>query len=396
LQEHFKTSPESVWKRLPLHYFLAFIAYSLILFVEKVAFDSHSLTDHQHHPEGSPNEPLLQDNKEKNDVDGIAKDNVSHDIIIQTNEIPENKRHTHRVKRQYSGMDLLLKTPSPKLTPSRSRKTKTEYNPEVVEAYSDHSDIDEETVKMIVSSKGKFASYMQNRNICKKLHLILVIKPEGKVDKALITAARILHKTRKCNSLEEKCMNEYYPIVKSDLKTEEETRRRDIEPSLHDKVEDVEHHHHFNPKSNITPYVLLVALSVHGLFEGIALGLQAYLKETLFLAAALLSHKWAESFTLGVSFFKSNTDNTSIIKMICLFAAFTPVGIIIGMLLAGKNSLIVGIFLSLASGTFLYISASEVIVEEFSITRYKYQKYALYLLGGLFVGLLAYLEVLNE
>jgi zinc transporter 1/2/3 len=109
-----------------------------------------------------------------------------------------------------------------------------------------------------------------------------------------------------------------------------------------------------------------------------------------------MSHKWAESFTLGVSFYKANTDNWSIVKFICLFSIFTPVGIVIGMILVGKNSLIVGIFLSLAAGTFIYVSASEVIVEEFSVTRYKYQKYVLYLLGGLFVGLLAFMEVLNE
>jgi hypothetical protein len=42
----------SVWANLPNSYFLAFIAYSLILFVEKIAFDSHSLIHHEHEVEG--------------------------------------------------------------------------------------------------------------------------------------------------------------------------------------------------------------------------------------------------------------------------------------------------------------------------------------------------------
>jgi hypothetical protein len=39
---------ESIWASLPNSYFLAFFAYALILFVEKVAFDSHSLIHHDH------------------------------------------------------------------------------------------------------------------------------------------------------------------------------------------------------------------------------------------------------------------------------------------------------------------------------------------------------------
>ena len=50
-----QTNPESKWKKLPNAFFIAFGAYSLILLIEKVAFDSHSLTEHDHggheHPE---------------------------------------------------------------------------------------------------------------------------------------------------------------------------------------------------------------------------------------------------------------------------------------------------------------------------------------------------------
>ena len=58
------------------------------------------------------------------------------------------------------------------------------------------------------------------------------------------------------------------------------------------------------PTSNITPYLLLIALSFHGLFEGLALGIQTHVKDTLFLAIAILAHKWAEAFTLVYTLFK--------------------------------------------------------------------------------------------
>ena len=41
--------------------------------------------------------------------------------------------------------------------------------------------------------------------------------------------------------------------------------------------------------------------------------------------------------------------------------------ILIGALLQGLDSLYAGMFMSVSAGTFLYISATEIVVEEFSI-----------------------------
>lgn len=78
--------------------------------------------------------------------------------------------------------------------------------------------------------------------------------------------------------------------------------------------------------------------------------------------------------------------------MILLFSIFTPVGILLGMLILESSPIITGIFLAISSGTFLYISASEVIVEEFAITKYSYEKFIIFISGGLFAGILAYFE----
>ena len=143
----------------------------------------------------------------------------------------------------------------------------------------------------------------------------------------------------------------------------------------------------------MTPYILLIALSLHGLFEGSALGVMKTMKNTIFLLLAILAHKWAESFALGISFFKSGTEKGTFIKMIVLFSLFTPFGILIGLIFSGAGVLIQGILLSISGGTFIYVSASEVIVEEFSISKYKYWKYIFYLLAGILVAVLKILEV---
>ncbi len=71
---------------------------------------------------------------------------------------------------------------------------------------------------------------------------------------------------------------------------------------------------------------------------------------------------------------------------------FTPVGIALGLLLSGTSKLIEGLVLGVSTGTFIYVAASEVIVEEFAITKYRYSKFFLYLIGGIFVGGLAIFE----
>lgn len=236
-------------------------------------------------------------------------------------------------------------------------------------------------------------------------------------DRNLLQASRILERAvarKRARSIDETCHHPTLNVVspkKPSLNDEEvhdhihhdhvhdhhhDHHHEDGHPHHKGHVEGDEFVHHFNPTSNLTPYILLVALSIHGLFEGTALGVQTSLKDTLFLAAAIIAHKWAESFALGISFSKSNTNKGTFIRMIILFAIFTPTGILIGMLLSGGDKFIQGVFLAISAGTFLYVSASEVIVEEFAITKYRYQKFTLYLLGGILVGVLAYIEALNE
>ena len=78
--------------------------------------------------------------------------------------------------------------------------------------------------------------------------------------------------------------------------------------------------------------------------------------------------------------------------MICLFAIFTPLGVGLGMLLKNLSSdLIELIFACLAAGSFLYIACSEVIVEEFSISDYRFLKLFFFVIGIAIISSLAYI-----
>ena len=150
--------------------------------------------------------------------------------------------------------------------------------------------------------------------------------------------------------------------------------------------------HVFNPTSSITPYILLIALSVHEIFEGIALGVMNTVKECSILFSAIILHKWAAAFALGISFYKSGTEKDLFIKMILLFTSFGPLGIIIGMIFSDAGNLIKGIMLSISTGTFIYVAASEVIVEEFSLSKKTNIKFLWFLLGGLLTFILTFIE----
>lgn len=204
------------------------------------------------------------------------------------------------------------------------------------------------------------------------------------------------------------------PMIKVELKNQEENKNEDATPEKkgdeheeeknehdHDHEHEHEHgehdHHHGNKQSGITPYILLLALGFHGFFEGMALGIQSDIKDTLSLFLAIAAHKWAASLTLGISFVKAEVVKKQLIIMVLIFAFIGPVGIAFGLILSETASdNLQGIFLSISVGTFIYIACSEVLVEEFENPNHKYLKFGMFMLGGIFIAGLALLELVMD
>ena len=146
-------------------------------------------------------------------------------------------------------------------------------------------------------------------------------------------------------------------------------------------------------KKKLSGFIMLLALSIHGLFECLALGIQTDSKNTLFLFIALMIHKWAEAFALGIFFVQAKLAKNNYFLLILFFALIGPIGVFLGILLSTTASeCIEGIFLSISTGTFLYVACSEVIVEEFSTPAKRYLKFLLYLVGGVFAAGLTLFE----
>ena len=109
----------------PMSYLLAFLSYSLILYLEKVAFNSHSLIAHTHtHIQGD----IEENNLKESLLDNNEKDKVFHDCTHNLFEENNNLKNS-----------------------------------------SDDEEIgnDEQIIRNVVSSKGQFSSLLQSRNLSK-------------------------------------------------------------------------------------------------------------------------------------------------------------------------------------------------------------------------------------
>ena len=144
---------------------------------------------------------------------------------------------------------------------------------------------------------------------------------------------------------------------------------------------------------DMSPFVLMIALSVHSIFEGLALGISTEESEVINMAIAIFAHKAAASLSLGISCVKAfPEDFTTVRWLLFIFAIATPLGVGIGMILANLGSIYDIIFSSLAAGTFVYIGCSEIIIEEFSIPRDKWLKLLFFIIGATFISMLWFIE----
>lgn len=145
---------------------------------------------------------------------------------------------------------------------------------------------------------------------------------------------------------------------------------------------------------NFKPFVLLFGLGAHSIFEGLAMGLETDRTGAATFALAIGLHKGAASMSLGIEFLKSFPDRPYYISsLIFVFSMFTPLGIVLGMILSDADDIVELVFTSLSAGTFLYIGCSEIIIEEFSIETAKYWKFFAFLVGIAFITSLHFFNV---
>ena len=149
-------------------------------------------------------------------------------------------------------------------------------------------------------------------------------------------------------------------------------------------------------QTNQTNFLFLFALGFHAFFEGISLGASKEYKTLLTMLIGILADKWAEALSLGITFVKTNIKFKNYLTMIIIFSLISPFGILFGLLATlSESKIIEAIFLGITSGTFIYISICDVLIEEFieeENDKNKSIKFLFFIIGGIFISLLSLYE----
>ncbi|NXH21538.1 S39A1 protein, partial [Bucco capensis] len=139
--------------------------------------------------------------------------------------------------------------------------------------------------------------------------------------------------------------------------------------------------------------LLVLALALHSVLEGLALGLQEAEGAVLRVCLALLLHKCAVAFSLALKLLRGRLRPPAIVASLVVFAMMSPLGVGLGTAVAAgagpRQRLCRGVLEGLASGTFLYITFLEILPQELGVPQHRVPKVILLLAGfGLVTAIL--------
>ncbi|EDW77039.1 uncharacterized protein Dwil_GK22156 [Drosophila willistoni] len=113
---------------------------------------------------------------------------------------------------------------------------------------------------------------------------------------------------------------------------------------------------------------IIVALSLHELFGGMAIGLEMSVDTVWFMCAAIACHKLVLAFCIGMEIMMAHTRWLIAVIYLVIFSIVTPIGVGIGIAVsetasANQPSIASGILQGIACGTLLYVVFFEIVAK---------------------------------
>ncbi|XP_007949323.1 zinc transporter ZIP2 [Orycteropus afer afer] len=157
------------------------------------------------------------------------------------------------------------------------------------------------------------------------------------------------------------------------------------------------HSHGHVPSPSLGPLralVLLLSLSFHSVFEGLAVGLQPTVAATLQLCLAVLAHKGLVVFGVGLRLIQIGTRPRWAVFSILALALMSPVGLALGLAVArgdpdGGQGLAQAVLEGVAAGTFLYVTFLEILPRELAAPEAPLAKWGCFIAGFTFMAFIA-------
>ncbi|PNF35346.1 Zinc transporter ZIP1 [Cryptotermes secundus] len=141
------------------------------------------------------------------------------------------------------------------------------------------------------------------------------------------------------------------------------------------------HHHHSgyaldslsqeSMVGGLRRFLVVVALSFHSVFEGLAIGLQHTQRDVWYLFTAVSIHACAILFCIGLELVTSGIRLLNLVLYVVILSLVSPLGVVVGILVTVDSStegpvqdLVVAVMQGIAGGTILYITFFEVLDRE--------------------------------
>jgi zinc transporter 1/2/3 len=142
------------------------------------------------------------------------------------------------------------------------------------------------------------------------------------------------------------------------------------------------------------PFLLALVLSTHSIITGTVLGLEKSFMESFAIFVAIIGHKSAAAFALGVSLQRAELTTKRFIYLILFFSLMTPAGILAGTFFSasfsgGIDASFEAVFDSLAGGTFLYVAIIGIMEEVFENRKDLWIKFSFILFGFALMAVLS-------
>uniref|UniRef100_A0A452ES15 Solute carrier family 39 member 2 n=1 Tax=Capra hircus TaxID=9925 RepID=A0A452ES15_CAPHI len=157
------------------------------------------------------------------------------------------------------------------------------------------------------------------------------------------------------------------------------------------------HSHGLLPSPSRGPFralILLLSLSFHSVFEGLAVGLQLTVASTVQLCLAVLAHKGIVVFGVGLRLVQVGTESRWAVLSILSLALMSPLGLAIGLAVPQGDSeagqgLAQAVLEGMAAGTFLYVTFLEILPRELASPEAPLAKWSCVAAGFAFMAVIA-------
>ena len=119
-------------------------------------------------------------------------------------------------------------------------------------------------------------------------------------------------------------------------------------------------------RASLRNLVVTIAVSLHALFEGLAIGLEKDTTNVWIVFVAIAAHKYMIALSLGTEMVSVGTRVSIMALYLTLFSIFSPVGVGLGILIeeTGPDPLTLGVLQGLTAGTLLYVAVFEILQKE--------------------------------